>query len=138
LRTVLTPPPAQPIRWTAVTPLRVLLAEDNIVNQRLAVALLEKAGHQVTVAANGRLALDALASQPFDVVLMDMQMPEMGGEEAMAIIRAEERVYGGHIPIVAVTAHALSGDRERCLEAGADGYLPKDQVLAKMLARELG
>ena len=105
--------------------LRVLLAEDNIVNQRLAVALLEKAGHRVTVAGNGRLAIEALARDTFDVVLMDMQMPEMDGEEAMGHIRATERAHGGHVPIVAVTAHALSGDRERCLAAGADGYVSK-------------
>jgi signal transduction histidine kinase/DNA-binding response OmpR family regulator len=111
--------------WTASRSLHVLLVEDNVVNQRVAMAMLQKANHTVTVAGNGRLALDLLERQRFDIVLMDMQMPEMDGSEAMVIIRDRERVTGGHIPIVAVTAHALSGDQERCLRAGADGYVPK-------------
>jgi two-component system sensor histidine kinase/response regulator len=106
-------------------PLRILLAEDNVVNQRVAIAVLQKARHDVTLAENGRLALEALERAPFDLILMDMQMPEMGGAEAMAIIRERERATGAHIPIVAVTAHALAGDRERCLNAGADGYVSK-------------
>jgi two-component system sensor histidine kinase/response regulator len=106
-------------------PRRILLAEDNVVNQRLAVRLLEKWGHTVVVAPNGRKALDALAGGSFDLVLMDAQMPEMSGFEATAAIRERERATGGHIWIVAMTAHALAGDRERCLRAGMDGYVAK-------------
>jgi CheY-like chemotaxis protein len=106
---------------------RILLAEDNAVNQQLAVAILQKQGHTVVVAANGREALKALenASPKFDLILMDVQMPELGGLEATAIIRDKEKETGAHIPIVALTAHALKGDRERCLEAGMDAYLSK-------------
>ncbi len=106
--------------------LRVLLAEDNAVNQRLAASLLERRGHKVTIAGNGREALKAVRAGAFDVVLMDVQMPEMGGFEATAAIRALEA--GGqiaHVPIVAMTAHAMKGDRERCLAAGMDDYLTK-------------
>jgi CheY-like chemotaxis protein len=117
-------------------PLRVLLAEDNVVNQRVAIGLMQKAGHTVTLAANGLEALAALEKGTFDLVLMDMQMPEMGGAEAMAAIREREKASGGHLPIVAVTAHALKGDRDRCLEAGADGYVPKP-IAPTMLFREL-
>jgi PAS domain S-box-containing protein len=104
---------------------RVLVAEDNIVNQRVALGLLSRRGHQVTVVNNGREALEALASDTFDLVLMDVQMPEMGGFEATAAIRAREREIGGHVRIVAMTAHAMNGDRERCVAAGMDGYLSK-------------
>jgi CheY-like chemotaxis protein/HPt (histidine-containing phosphotransfer) domain-containing protein len=104
---------------------RILLAEDNIVNQRVAVGLLEGRGHRVTVAGNGCAALEAMSSQSFDVVLMDVQMPEMGGFEATARIRASEQGTGTRIRIVAMTAHAMSGDRECCLAAGMDGYLAK-------------
>jgi CheY-like chemotaxis protein len=103
----------------------VLVAEDNVVNQRVAVGLLTRRGHHVTVANNGREAVAALESRSFDVVLMDVQMPEMGGFEATARIRAREREAGGHIRIVAMTAHAMTGDRERCLTAGMDAYLSK-------------
>jgi CheY-like chemotaxis protein len=117
---------------------RVLLAEDNPVNQALAVAILEKQGHRVVVAHNGREALAALDRSPddFDIVLMDVQMPELGGLEATALIREREIKTGRHIPIVAITAHALKGDRERCLEAGMDAYLAKPiqpQQLRKMI-----
>ena len=109
----------------ARTSLRILLAEDNLVNQRLATRLLEKRGHHVVVAANGREALAALEKDIFDLVLMDMQMPEMDGFEATAAIRQKEKTDGGHLPIVALTAHAMKGDREKCLAAGMDGYLTK-------------
>jgi len=105
--------------------LHVLLAEDNAVNQRLAANLLERRGHKVTIATNGREAVAAVTAQPFDVVLMDVQMPEMGGFEATAAIRARERGGQSHLPIIAMTAHAMKGDRERCLDAGMDEYLTK-------------
>jgi signal transduction histidine kinase/CheY-like chemotaxis protein len=105
--------------------LRVLLAEDNPVNQMLAARLLEKRGHQVVVVANGRQALAALEKEKFDLVLMDMQMPEMDGFEATLAIREKEKGGGMRQPVVALTAHAMKGDRERCLAAGMDGYLSK-------------
>ena len=106
-------------------PLRVLLAEDNPVNQRVAVRLLTTRGHHVTVVDTGRAAVEAVERETFDLVLMDLQMPDMGGLEATVAIRAREAETGGHVRIVAMTAHALKGDRERCLEAGMDGYLAK-------------
>jgi PAS domain S-box-containing protein len=112
-----TPPPARHAN--------VLLAEDNIVNQRVAVGLLTRRGHHVTVTGNGLEALAALDRESFDIVLMDVQMPELGGLEATAEIRARERRTGGRAYIVAMTAHAMSGDRERFLAAGMDGYLSK-------------
>lgn len=105
--------------------LQILLAEDNIVNQKFAERLLERQGHQVTLALNGREALAALERADFDVVLMDVQMPEMDGFEATSAIRMKESRTGSHIPIVAMTAHAMTGDRERCLAAGMDGYVSK-------------
>jgi CheY-like chemotaxis protein len=105
--------------------LRLLLTEDNVVNQKLALRLLEKRGHTVVIAANGKEALEALERQAFDVVLMDVQMPEMDGFEATAAVRAKEKATGGHVPIVAMTAHAMKGDRERCLQVGMDGYISK-------------
>ncbi len=105
--------------------LDILLAEDNAINQKLAQRVLEKAGHQVTVAVNGLRALEALETGHFDLILMDVQMPEMDGFEAARRIREAERSTGRHIPIVAMTAHAMVGDRERCLEVGMDDYLPK-------------
>jgi two-component system, sensor histidine kinase len=104
---------------------RVLLAEDNPVNERVAVALLTRRGHEVTTARTGVAALAALDRRAFDVVLMDVQMPEMDGYQATASIRAREQHSGGHMRIVAMTAHAMTGDRERCLDAGMDGYLSK-------------
>jgi signal transduction histidine kinase/CheY-like chemotaxis protein len=109
----------------AVEPLRILLAEDNAVNRQLAMAVLERRGHVVTVAVTGREALDRLDEATFDLVLMDVQMPEMSGIEATAIVRAGERAGDRRLPIFAMTAHAMKGDRERCLEAGMDGYISK-------------
>ncbi|MDW8238955.1 MAG: response regulator, partial [Acidobacteriota bacterium] len=106
-------------------PLRILVAEDNLVNQKLMQSLLTKWGHTCVIAANGRDALAALHQQPFDLILMDVQMPEMNGLEATAAIREQEKTNGGHIPIIALTAHAMKGDRERCLQAGMDSYIPK-------------
>jgi CheY-like chemotaxis protein len=103
----------------------VLLAEDNTINQKLAVRLLEKRGHSVVVAGNGREALTALERESYDVVLMDVQMPEMDGFEATAAIRAREKESGRRLPIIAMTAYAMKGDRERCLAAGMDGYVSK-------------
>jgi signal transduction histidine kinase/CheY-like chemotaxis protein len=105
--------------------LRVLLAEDNAVNQILAKRVLEKNGHIVYVAANGREVLNLLDREPVDVVLMDLQMPEMDGMQATAAIRASEKLRGGHMPIVALTAHAMTGARENCLANGMDDYLAK-------------
>jgi two-component system, sensor histidine kinase and response regulator len=105
--------------------MRILLAEDNRVNQVLAVRLLEKRGHEVTVAENGEEALEALDRQVFDLVLMDVQMPEMDGLQATVAIRRGEMKSGKHIPIIAMTAHAMAGDKERCLEAGMDEYMTK-------------
>jgi CheY-like chemotaxis protein len=104
---------------------KILLAEDNPVNQVVAVRLLERRGHRVTVAVNGREAATAVSREPFDLVLMDVQMPEMDGFEATATIRREEAGSGRHLPIFAMTAHAMKGDAERCRAAGMDGYLPK-------------
>ena len=109
----------------SIRPLRILLAEDSIPNQKLAVGLLTKWGHTLTVTANGREALAAWEAQPFDLILMDVQMPEMDGLQATQLIRESERVSGRHIPIIAMTAHAMKGDREECLAAGMDGYVPK-------------
>src|SRR5580658_1676477 len=124
--------------------LRVLLAEDNQVNQRLAVRLLEKRGHQVVVAATGLEALKALEKERFDLVLMDVQMPEMDGLEATAILREKEKGTGLRQAVVALTAHAMKGDREKCIEGGMDGYLTKpirpqelDQLLDVYVARRL-
>ena len=109
----------------AQRPLRILVAEDNPVNQQLALHLLERRGHSAVVAENGREALSAMDKHKFDLVLMDVQMPEMGGLEATRAIREKEQATGQHVPIIAMTAHAMQGDRERCLEAGMDGYLSK-------------
>jgi two-component system, sensor histidine kinase and response regulator len=105
--------------------LRILLAEDNLVNQQLALRLLEKRGHTVTVAPDGSEALALLKKSPFDLVLMDVQMPRMDGFQATTAIRQEEETTGVHVPIIAMTAHAMEGDRERCLAAGMDAYIFK-------------
>jgi len=123
--------------------LRVLVAEDNPVNQRLIARLMEKRGHHVKVVGNGREALDALRRGAYDVVLMDVQMPVMDGIEATGEQRRREKLAGLHTPIIALTAHAMKGDRERCLDAGMDGYLTKpirpkelDELLAGYLSPE--
>jgi CheY-like chemotaxis protein len=132
-------PPAVPSR-----PLRVLVAEDNPVNQRLAEALLARRGHEVVLVGNGREAMAACAAGPFDLVFMDVQMPEMDGFEATAAIRASEGRSGAHVPIVAMTAHAMRGDRERCLASGMDDYITKpislsevDRVLQRVATQAL-
>jgi CheY-like chemotaxis protein len=109
----------------AHTPLHILVAEDNPVNRQLVMALLGKRGHTAATVVNGREAVAAFTEQAFDLVLMDLQMPEMGGLEATAAIRNLEAATGTHVPIIALTAHALKGDREICLDAGMDGYLTK-------------
>jgi len=119
------PPPAPAARTTG---LRILVAEDHPVNQEVARQILQRLGHHVVVAADGHAALAALEQSgrgAFDLVLMDLQMPVMGGLEATAAIRDAERASGTHLPIVALTAHAMQGDRERYLEAGMDGYVTK-------------
>jgi len=131
-------PIIRPARQQAHRKLRILLVEDNTVNQKLAQRLLEKRGHHVTVTANGREALAALGREDFDVAFMDVQMPEMDGFEATAAIRAREQETGGHLPIIAMTAHAMQGDRERCLAAGMDSYISKpidSRELAELLDR---
>jgi CheY-like chemotaxis protein len=122
------------------TVLRLLVAEDNPVNQRLAVRMLEKRGHSVTVAGNGREALDALVKDTFDLVFMDVQMPGMDGFETTAEIRDKEKGTSRHQIVIALTAHAMKSDRERCLAGGMDDYLSKPirpQELDKILERYL-
>ena len=118
---------AKPARRSrrAARALRVLVAEDNPTNQKLVSALLDQQGHHVSIVSNGRLAVERAAQEPFDIILMDVQMPEMSGLEATAAIREAERHTGRHIPIVALTARAMAGDREQCLAAGMDAYVSK-------------
>ena len=123
----------------------ILLAEDNVVNQRVGRAILERAGHSVAVAENGRKALARLEEEHFDVVLMDVQMPEMGGFEATTAIRLKEKKTGRHIPVIAMTAHAMTGDREKCLNAGMDDYVTKPihgpdliEIIAKYSESQVG
>jgi CheY-like chemotaxis protein len=115
-------------------PLRVLVAEDNVVNRKLAEHLLRRRGHEPVMVVNGREAVDALEQESIDVVLMDLQMPEMDGFEATAAIRARERSTGERVPIVALTAHAMEGDRQRCLDADMDGYVSKPIDPANLFA----
>jgi len=126
--------------------LSVLVAEDNAVNRLLAARLLERRGHHVVMATNGREALEALAREKFDLVLMDVQMPEMDGLQATSVLREREKEKndGSHQPVIALTAHAMKGDQERCLEAGMDGYLSKpiqprelDRILEIYVSRQV-
>jgi CheY-like chemotaxis protein/HPt (histidine-containing phosphotransfer) domain-containing protein len=137
--------PPTPVPMTNGRRLSVLLAEDNVINQHLAVSLLEKRGHHVVVVATGREALAATANGHFDAVLMDLQMPDMDGLEATEAIRARERADGGHVAIVAMTADALKGDRDRCLAEGMDAYVSKPvqpavlfTVLEELVAAKAG
>jgi CheY-like chemotaxis protein len=123
-----------------IAPLDILLVEDNPVNQKLARAVLEKGGHAVTVAGNGAEALDLIAGGHFALVLMDVQMPVMDGLEATRLLRARESGHGGHLPVIAMTANAMAGDREQCLAAGMDDYVAKPvrpQELYAAIARTL-
>jgi two-component system sensor histidine kinase/response regulator len=127
------PPPYDPTEDSAPR-MKILLAEDNAVNRTLAIALLEKRGHTVVATANGREAVDALQRESVDLILMDVQMPVMDGFEAIHAIRTKEQSTGAHVPIIALTAHAMKGDRERCLAAGADEYVTKPIRMAELLA----
>jgi CheY-like chemotaxis protein len=117
-------------------PLTILLAEDNPVNRRLALLVLNKMGHTVTVVSTGREAVDAIAITPFDLAILDVQMPEMDGMEATRIVRSAEQSSHRRLPIIAMTAHAMQGDRERCLQAGMDGYVAKP-INLRALATEI-
>jgi CheY-like chemotaxis protein len=114
--------------------LKILLAEDNPINQCVETAFLESMGHTVVIAGNGNEALAALEREYFDLVIMDVQMPEMDGLQATNAIREKEKMTGGHIPIIAMTAHVMKGDRERCLEAGMDSYVSKPINRAELFA----
>ncbi len=128
------PEPAAILSRVSRRPLRILLAEDNAINQKVVAGMLGSGGHQVVVVGNGQQAVEAVQRQVFDVVLMDIQMPEMNGLEATAAIRTVERGGGQRLPIIAMTAHAMAGDRERCLAAGMDGYVAKPIRIADMFA----
>ncbi len=124
-----------PVDWLPRRiPLQVLLADDNVVNQKLMLSILEKRQCVVETAWTGREVLRALEKRSFDVILMDLQMPEMDGSETTAAIREKEKSTGKHVPIIAVTAHALHGDRERCLAAGMDGYISKPIIIKELFA----
>jgi CheY-like chemotaxis protein len=123
--------------------LRILVAEDNAINQKLAVALLKKMGHEATVAGDGQEAVQLWERGGFDMILMDVQMPEMDGTEATARIRAKEKQTGAHIPIIAMTAYAMTGDRDRYLDSGMDEYITKpvsykrvEQAIARFFSIE--
>jgi two-component system, sensor histidine kinase and response regulator len=118
---------------SSIKPLNILLVEDNVVNQKLAIGVLGKYGHETTLAQNGQEALDLLEDRTYDLILMDVQMPVMDGLTATREIRRRESLNGAHIPIIAMTAHAMKGDREECLEAGMDEYVPKPIRIAHLL-----
>ena len=128
----------RPVLSGALRPLRILLAEDNPVNQKVGVRLLERQGHSVVLVSTGAEALESSAREKFDVIIMDIQMPVMNGYDATRAIRARERNTGGHLPVIALTAHAMRGDREICVDAGMDDYLSKPiqtRDLSQILAR---
>jgi PAS domain S-box-containing protein len=125
---------AEPSMSQAAQGMKILLAEDNAVNRRLAIALLQKRGHHIAATENGQQALDALERENFDLVLMDVQMPVLDGLDAIRAIRAKEQSSGSHLPIIALTAHAMKGDRERCLASGADDYVTKPIRTPDLLA----
>jgi CheY-like chemotaxis protein len=122
----------KPSANTSNRPLNILLVEDNVINYTLATRVLEKRGHTVTVAMSGTEALAAMETRSFDLVLMDVQMPGMDGFQATGIIRTRELALGRHTPIMAMTAHAMKGDRQRCLQAGMDGYVSKPINIAEL------
>ncbi len=125
--------PAPQAIENAVLPLRILLAEDNAVNRQVATRLLEKQGHTIIAASDGREALAILERESIDLILMDVQMPDIDGLEATRTIRRKEKSSGGHIPIISVTAHVMKGDRENCLAAGADEYVSKPLEISELL-----
>jgi len=140
-KAVMPNPTAGPVEQKSLRPARILLAEDHPVNQRLATKILQKWGHQVTVAPNGRRAVELHGQSSFDLILMDVQMPQTGGMEATAAIRERERTLGAHIPIIAMTAHAIKGDREKCVAAGMDDYISKPinpELLFALIEKYLG
>ena len=121
--TPLIPAVAQPLKLGEQ--LKILVAEDSLPNQKLAIGLLKRWGHTADIVENGRQAVEAWRDRPFDLILMDVEMPELDGLAATRQIRNEERATGRHVPIVAMTAKAMAGDREACLHAGMDGYISK-------------
>jgi len=134
-------PPASPQPGDVRVPRRILLVEDGLVNQRLAATVLEKAGHMVTVASNGREALEAVAARTFDLVLMDVQMPVMDGLAATRVIRDQEQGTGRRLPIIALTSQSFDEDRDQCLEAGMDNYIAKPirpRILLDLIDGTLG
>jgi CheY-like chemotaxis protein len=130
--------PAAPARLAGMAPaasgLRLLLAEDNVINRAFATGILERRGHSMVHAINGSEAVDAVARETFDIIFMDVQMPGMDGLEATRAIRQSEEATGHHTRIVAMTAHAMTGDRERCLAAGMDDYLSKPLQKSELIA----
>jgi signal transduction histidine kinase/CheY-like chemotaxis protein/PAS domain-containing protein len=128
-----TPRSSAPLKQKGYLSLEILVAEDTLVNQILVSRMLHKHGHRVTVAGNGKEAVAAYEHRPFDLILMDIQMPEMNGFEATALIREKQRATGIYVPIIAMTARALAGDRQRCLEAGMDDYISKPATQQELL-----
>jgi CheY-like chemotaxis protein len=138
LRAELASPIQRPAEATIqpVRPLSILLAEDNQVNAQFITKVLERQGHHLTVAENGQQVLELVDAQPFDCILMDVQMPIMGGDQATRIIREREQLRGGHLPIIALTAHAMADERQRLLQQGFDAHVAKP-VDISLLAAEL-